>query len=102
VIARSASRIAGACRISVSSIYLTDGNTEERRGTVSVFNSPPPLIESFETAQEEIAAVGEWLVARGTDGVAPHEVGVFVRSSAQLDRARSALSKAGRMGSGGT
>lgn len=72
-----------------------DGNTEDRRGTVSVFNGPPPTVQTFETQQQEIAAVGAWLSERTkSDAILPHEIGVFVRSSAELDRARAALTKA--------
>lgn len=71
-----------------------DGNTEDRRGTVSVFNGPAPVIQAFETLDEEVIAVGEWLTARISDGIAPHEIGLFVRSEAQFDRARAALKKA--------
>jgi hypothetical protein len=35
------------------------------------------------------------LAQRTKDGVLPHEIGVFVRSEAQLDRARAALKRAG-------
>src|SRR5207247_10954779 len=31
-----------------------DGNTEERRGTISTFNGPPPDIMVLDTPQEEI------------------------------------------------
>jgi superfamily I DNA/RNA helicase len=72
-----------------------DGNKEERRGTVSIFNGPPPVIRVFDTEESEIAVVAAWLSERGKDGVAPHEIGVFVRSDAELERARAAVSKAG-------
>ena len=72
-----------------------DGNIEERRGTVSVFNGPYPAIESFDTEEDEISAVGAWLAERSAEGVAPHEVGVFVRSEAEVDRACRAVAKAG-------
>ncbi|MFO1362553.1 MAG: 3'-5' exonuclease [Burkholderiales bacterium] len=73
-----------------------DGNTEDRRGTVSVFNGPPPLVQTYKAQQEEIGAVAAWLADRAkADGVAPHEIGVFVRSPAELERARAAVSKAG-------
>jgi superfamily I DNA/RNA helicase len=45
--------------------------------------------------KEEIRAVSKWLVDHRHEGVAPHEIGVFVRSETQLDRARSAVEKAG-------
>lgn len=72
-----------------------DGNIEDRRDTVSVFNGPPPEILSFATAAEEARAVGTWIGVRANDGFAAHEIGVFVRSEAQLDRARSAVEAAG-------
>lgn len=72
-----------------------DGNMEERDGTVSVFNGSAPQVLHFASQQEEIAAVVAWLAERSKEGFAPHEIGVFVRSDAELDRARSAVSSAG-------
>jgi mRNA-degrading endonuclease RelE of RelBE toxin-antitoxin system len=70
-----------------------DGNTEERRGTVSVFNGPQPTILALDNLKDEIEAVSQWLTERIREGVAPREIGVFVRSEAQLDRAQSAVEK---------
>jgi superfamily I DNA/RNA helicase len=72
-----------------------DGNSEDRSDTVSVFNGPPPVIRSFASEGEEIDAVGEWIKTQVAAGVVPHEFGVFVRSEAQLDRARAAVSASG-------
>ncbi|MEX0777187.1 MAG: 3'-5' exonuclease [Phycisphaeraceae bacterium] len=72
-----------------------DGNSEDRSDTVSVFNGPPPTIRSFKSETEEIKAVGNWHTERAKAGVLPHEFGVFVRSAAQLDRARAAAKEAG-------
>ncbi|MBU6361943.1 MAG: UvrD-helicase domain-containing protein [Chloroflexi bacterium] len=72
-----------------------DGLIEERRGTVSVFNGPDPLVQSFATAAAEEHAVADWLQRLSQTGVKPGEIGVFVRSSAELPRARNALLKAG-------
>lgn len=71
-----------------------DGNTEERRGTVSTFNGPPPDIMVLDSPQEEIKAVSEWLAERTKEGVVPHEIGVFVRAGQELDRARAAVEDA--------
>src|SRR5690606_38918192 len=57
-----------------------DGNVEDRRGTMSVFNGPAPVVELFEDEAAEIEAAAEWLRARLEQGIAPHEIGVFVRS----------------------
>ena len=72
-----------------------DGNTEDRRGTVSVFNGPPPKIMALDTPQDEITIVARWLSKLRTENIQPHEIGVFVRSSAQLERASKAVEKAG-------
>ncbi|MCI0537160.1 MAG: hypothetical protein L0Z50_18235 [Verrucomicrobiales bacterium] len=71
-----------------------DGNTEERAHTVSVFNGPPPDIRVLNTQHEEIKTVSAWLSERVKAGFAPHEFGVFVRSEAELDRARAAIKEA--------
>jgi mRNA-degrading endonuclease RelE of RelBE toxin-antitoxin system len=72
-----------------------DGNSEDRSDTVSVFNGPPPTIHSFKSESEEIETVGHWIAEQAKAGVLPHEFGVFVRSEAQLDRARAAVKEAG-------
>lgn len=68
-----------------------DGNTEDRRGTVSVFNGQLPTIQTFASPDEESAAVGKWLMDRVKEGIAPHEIGVFVRSENEIERARTAV-----------
>src|SRR5574337_1295839 len=73
-----------------------DGNEEERRGTVSVFNGPPPTLRTFATQEQESRAVGAWLRQCVDGGVAPEEVGVFVRSPEQIERAEQAVSAAGQ------
>ena len=75
-----------------------DGNTETRKGTISVFNGPEPTICSFGTAVLESQAVGEWLKLCSTNGVLPHEIGVFVRSETELPRAQTAVKAAGLQG----
>ena len=72
-----------------------DGNTEERRGTISVFNGPPPRIMVLANPEEEVKAVSQWLINRRSEGVLPHEIGIFVRSEGELDRARAAVEKSG-------
>lgn len=71
-----------------------DGNVEERRGTISVFNGPKPTILECATAEEEIQSVANWLKERSDEGLMPHEFGVFVRSANELERAKAAVSAA--------
>ena len=71
-----------------------DGNPEDRRGTVSVFNGPPPLIRTFGDQKEEITAVAVWLSKQLSAGVAPHEIGIIVRTTDQIPRAQAAAQEA--------
>lgn len=71
-----------------------DGNTEERQGTVSVFNGLPPIIQISKNKEQEILAVSSWLQNCTNQGIALHEIGIFVRSEEQLDRAQSVVTKA--------
>src|SRR3989304_5319713 len=70
-----------------------DGNIEDRRGTISVFNGHDPVISVLDTPDKEIETVGQWLACRINEGLMPHEIGVFVRSAGGLDRARAAVEK---------
>src|SRR5437867_9701072 len=72
-----------------------DGNTEERGGTISVFNGPDPLVRTLDSAEEESTVVGHWLAERASEGVKPGEMSVFVRSPLELPRARAAVEAAG-------
>jgi len=58
---------------------------------VSVFNGPSPVIRVCANEKEETDVVSKWLAERTADGYAPHEIGVFVRSKAQLTRACAAI-----------
>ncbi|MEZ4701962.1 MAG: 3'-5' exonuclease [Rhodothermales bacterium] len=72
-----------------------DGNTESRRGAISVFNGPPPVVEMLDSPEAEIEGVSQWLAEREDEGVAPHEIGVVVRSEREIARATAAVEAAG-------
>ena len=72
-----------------------DGNSDDRSDTISIFNGPAPVVRVFPTEASEVEAVGSWLKDLVNGGLAPHEAGVFVRSPAQIDRARRAVEGAG-------
>ena len=74
-----------------------DGNNEDRSDTVSVFNGPPPTIETLKSEEEEIKAVAAWLAEHAKAGVLPHEFGVFVRSAAAIG-SRGGRRQGGRAG----
>jgi superfamily I DNA/RNA helicase len=82
-------------RLLAPDVSDVDGNTEERRGTLSVFNGPQPDIRLMDTREDEIEAVNQWLSSLKNDGIKPHEIGVFVRSGRELERAIAAVKRTG-------
>lgn len=86
---------AAADRLLPSSLADVDGNIEERRNTVSVFNGPLPTVETYKNPDKEIEAVSKWITDRLEAGLQPDEIGVFVREEAQLDRAIAAVKRSG-------
>lgn len=72
-----------------------DGIVESRRGTVSAFNGTDPRVIVVASIAEEAATISDWLTTRISEGVLPGEIGVFVRSRAQVERARGAVARAG-------
>lgn len=72
-----------------------DGIEQDRRGTVSVFNGPEPEIMTFADSDAETRGVAAWITQIVADGVAPAEIGLFVRSKNELVRARAAVKAAG-------
>ena len=84
-----------ADRLLPPEISDVDGITESRKGAVSVFNSPEPAIQVFDSTDKESAAVASWIQQLSDEGFQPEEVGIFVRSEAQLDRAQQAVKQAG-------
>jgi superfamily I DNA/RNA helicase len=87
-IRRQADKLLGA---EVSDV---DGNREERAGTISVFNGPAPAVETVSSPEKECTRVAAWLKDRLVEGVLPMEIGIFVRSSAEIPRAKAAAESA--------
>jgi len=84
-----------ADRLLAKQMSDVDGNTEDRRGTISVFNGAEPSLQILRSSTEETAVVGGWLTTRAAEGVSPGEIAVFVRSAAELARARAAVAASG-------
>ncbi|WP_234715623.1 hypothetical protein [Sphingopyxis macrogoltabida] len=68
-----------------------DGIEDERSGIVSVFDAPAPQIMVRETAADEATAVAGIVAGWLADGIAAQEIGIFVRTSDLVPRARIAL-----------
>lgn len=85
-----------ADRLLPSAVSDVDGSNEERKGTVSVFNGPVPLVVTATDAAAEQAAVAKFIEQALADGILPEEIGVFVRTREVMARAREAVKAAGR------
>lgn len=72
-----------------------DGLSEDRGGTVSVFNGPHPDVKTFGAKEDEIGGVATWLAELTKGDIEPHEIAIFVRSDADLERAVAAVKQAG-------
>ncbi len=84
-----------ADRLLPKSIRDADGLEDSRSGSVSTFNGPQPLVRTFQTADAEKQHLASTLSDIVKSGVAPDDIGVFVRSDAELPRARDLLAQAG-------
>ena len=73
-----------------------DGVEDSRRGTISVFDGPEPIIRSFDSAADESAFVASWIRDVIDNGAEPDEIAVFVRTDEQNARARDAVKQAGQ------
>ncbi len=84
-----------ADRLLGETVSDADGNTDDRRGTVSLFSGPEPVIATFHSESDEEEAVGRRLSSLSEQGFAASEMAVFVRAHDQLARATAALEEAG-------
>lgn len=89
---------AQADRLLGPEIVDIDGNRESRRDAISVFNGPAPVVRAFDTSQAEIDALSVWLKEQLAAGVQANQIGIFVRSEAELPRAKAAATAAGATG----
>jgi hypothetical protein len=80
-----------ADRLLPSVLRDVDGMEDERRGIVSVFAGPAPKVDNFANADDERNAVAATIAGWLSDGIAAHEIGIFVRTPELADRARKAL-----------
>lgn len=86
-----------ADRLLPASVRDVDGIEEDRRGTVSIFNGPEPEVMTYDSLEQEIAETASKIKKAISDGFPPEEIGVFVRSTAELSRARKAVKDSGNV-----
>lgn len=80
-----------ADRLLPDSVRDADGIDDNRAGSVSTFNGPVPIVEKFADTEAEVAHAAKTLAALICEGFLPEDIGVFVRSDAELPRARKAV-----------
>lgn len=84
-----------ADRLLGAEVQDVDGNVEVRSSTVSVFDGPAPALRTFASNAAEREGVAAWLLAIERAGLLAAEIGIFVRSGGQIERARDACESAG-------
>jgi superfamily I DNA/RNA helicase/mRNA-degrading endonuclease RelE of RelBE toxin-antitoxin system len=84
-----------ADRLLDRSVSDVDGNVEKRDDAVSLFNGPEPSVILFAGEKAEQKYVADWIGELLAEGVRPHEIGIFVRSECELQRASDAASLTG-------
>lgn len=80
-----------ADRLLPSVLRDADGLEDERRGIVSVFDGPPPEVARLPSAEAEAERVRKTVSSWLAEGIAPQEIGMFVRAEGLVPRARAAL-----------
>ena len=84
-----------ADRLLDATLHDVDGNEEDRGGTVSVFNGPPPTVQVFDSPEKETEGVARWLEQCREEGIAPNETAIFVRSRNEWSRAKRTVESVG-------
>lgn len=80
-----------ADRLLAPALADVDGNVEEREGTVSLFSGPLPEIHSCQSNADEQEKIARWLARMHQEGIQPGEIGIFVRSEREIERATGAV-----------
>tara|TARA_R110000751_G_scaffold71441_12_gene145046 strand:+ start:13900 stop:15993 length:2094 start_codon:yes stop_codon:yes gene_type:complete len=72
-----------------------DGEADDRKGTVSVFDGVEPVVVIAPTRDAEKAAAAAFLQGLIAQGILPGEIGVFCRSNELINRAAEIATMAG-------
>jgi len=76
-----------ADRLLPESVRDVDGEEDQRKGTVSVFDGVEPVIVVAPTTEEEATAASQFLRNLLEQGIPANEIGIFCRSNDQIARA---------------
>lgn len=72
-----------------------DGEEDQRKGTVSVFDGVEPIVVIAPTQEAEIISATAFLKSLIDKGVSPSEIGIFCRSNDEMARAAKVAEEAG-------
>ncbi|WP_395941879.1 3'-5' exonuclease [Brevundimonas aurantiaca] len=78
-----------------ASVRDVDGEEADRRDTISAFEGPSPEVRLASSLEQEQAWVAAFIREALEKGLAPEQIGLFVRSPHELQRARAAAAIAG-------
>ncbi|MGR4844591.1 3'-5' exonuclease [Rhizobium sp. LARHSG275] len=76
-----------ADRLLPDNVRDVDGEEDQRKGTVSVFNGVEPIIVVAPTIEDEAMTASRFLINLLEQGISPNEIGIFCRSNDQIARA---------------
>lgn len=84
-------------RLLPNEVSDVDGNIENRKGTISIFDGPSPNIQILASEAEEKSCVAQAIKQWRNQGIPPGEIGVFVREEQEITRAQQAVTDAGEI-----
>lgn len=84
-----------ADRLLPANVRDTDGEEDQRKGTVSVFDGVDPTLVLAPTQQDETVAAAAFLERLLSEGIRLSEIGIFCRSNQELARVAQAAELAG-------
>lgn len=68
-----------------------DGNIDNRKGVVSIFNGPEPEIRIHEGDEDDLEYIGTWVRRCIAEGIAPEDIAIFGRQTNGAGRGRLAI-----------
>ncbi|MGN0878040.1 MAG: 3'-5' exonuclease [Oligosphaeraceae bacterium] len=83
-----------ADRLLPEQVADADGNSDNRRKTISIFNGPSPEIKLYSDESAEQLGVAQAIRRFLEEGIQPGQIGVFVRTPQEFPRAQAAIRKA--------
>ncbi|MBB4201035.1 DNA helicase [Rhodoblastus sphagnicola] len=84
-----------ADRLLPSVLRDVDGVEDQRKGTVSLFSGPEPIVALAPDENAELPTIVDFVKQALADGIAAHEIGIFTRGADQLPRARAVVKACG-------